>query len=324
MTLQLMEDYFRDCVKIDAQGSDWMRATVTFTRDLQGPPEAGHGGGVAAMLFELVRLFRHEQGGAVRIPRPVRIEAALHRELPLEVPLLAEVAAAEDRWQSRILQGDRPIAEAEIRSSGTSLPPPPPEIRREWEALDDWAAKLPGYEFCLACGLGNPRGVQVRFNYSESLVWKRLLPQAHFRSADGSLFPGFLCILCDEIGWWLGALRQGECGLSNRVTVWLDQPVEHGVPLLVLGARSAVTTSDPKGRLWHARAAVVTPDWHPVAATEVQFAGSRAFTKVMVPRFLPGKDPAAVDRIFPRYRAQGEVRQSNPARGTRDAESPSG
>ncbi len=319
-----MEEYFRDRVRIEGRGSDWMRASVTFTRDLQGPPEAGHGGGVAGMLFELVRLFQHEQGGAVRVPRPVRIEATLHREVPLEAPLLAEVEATEGRWHSRILRGGRAIAEAEVRPSETPLRSPPPEIRREWEASGGRGHELPGYEFCLACGLRNPRGVQVRFNYSDNLVWKRLLPPPHFRSADGSLFPGFLCIVCDEIGWWLGALRQGECGLSNRVTVWLDQPVEHGVPLLVLGARSAVTTSDPKGRLWQTRAVVVTPDWHPVAATEVQFAGSRAFTKVMLPRFVPGEDPAAVGRIFPRYRDQGEVDASNPVRGAGDAASPSG
>ncbi|MBI2163035.1 MAG: hypothetical protein HYU32_02680, partial [candidate division NC10 bacterium] len=163
------------------------------------------------------------------------------------------------------------------------------------------AHEVPGYAFCLACGLQNARGVQVRFDYNGSLVWKRLVPQAHFRCGDGSLFPGFLCIVCDEVGWWLGALRQGECGLSNRVIVCLGEPVLHGVPLLVVGARSAVTTSDPKGRIWQAQASVLTPDWRPVATTQVQFAGSRAFTKIMLPGFVPGEDRAAVHRVFPGY-----------------------
>lgn len=298
MILQPMEDYFRDRVAVQARGVDRMRASVSFTPDLQGPPAAGHGGGVTAMLFELVRLLWDERADAVRVPRPVRIEAILHREVPLETPLLAEATAADGLWHSRILRGETPLAQAEVRPFG--IPPaPPPEVRLEWEAGQASAHHVPGYEFCLACGLRNPRGVQVRFRYTDSLVWERLTPQPHFRSADGSLFPGFLCIVGDEIGWWLGALRKGECGLSNRVTVHLGDPVAHGVPLLVLGVRSAVTTSDPKGRIWRTQAAIVTPDWHPVATIQVQFAGSRAFTKVMLPGFLPGNDPAAVQRAFP-------------------------
>ena len=307
MVLEPMEDYFRDRVKIETRDDKQMRASVTFTPDLQGPPGAGHGGGVAAMLLELVRLFRDERGGAVSLPRPVRIEATLHREVPLEVPLEAEVVAVNGGWHSRLLKGERPIAEAEVRPMEGPLLPIPPEVRRDWEATRGQFHEVPGYAFCLACGLQNTRGVQVRFDYNDALVWKRLVPQAHFRCDDGTLYPGFLCIVCDEIGWWLGALRQGECGLSNRVTVCLGEPVLHGVHLLVLGHRSAVRTSDPKGRIWQAQASVLTPDWRPVATCEVQFAGSRAFTKMMLPGFVPGEDRAAVRRVFPGYADPWEI-----------------
>jgi hypothetical protein len=305
-----MEDYFRDCVKVESRRPEGMEATVTFPADLQGPPEAGHGGGVAAMLLELVRIFQGERAGVVRLPRPLRVEAVLHRSIPLEMPLLAEVAPAHGGWHSRLMEGERPIAEAEVRPVATPLPPPPPALRQAWEVSRGEGHEVPGYEFCLACGLRNPRGVQVRFDYDETLVWKRLVPQAHFRSVDGSLFPGFLCIVGDEIGWWLGALRQGECGLSNRVSVCLGDPVAHGLPLLVLGLRASVASSDPKGRIWQAQATIVTPDWRPVATSEVQFAGSRAFTKVMLPRFLPGGDVAAVHRAFPRYAESGTLPRS--------------
>lgn len=310
MTLQSMEDYFRDRVKIEARRPDRMRASVTFSADLQGPPEAGHGGGVAAMLFELVCLFRDERGGAAGVPRPVRIDATLYREVPLETPLPAEVLPADGSWHSRILRGDRPVAEAVVSPMEGPLPPLPPETRRRWEESNRPAHEVPGYEFCLACGLRNARGAQVRFDYNDTLVWKRLTPQPHFRCADGSLFPGYLCIVCDEMGWWLGALRLGECGLSNRVTVCLGRPVVHGVPLLVLGDRSAVRTLDPKGRIWHTQATIVTEDWLPVATAEVQFAGSRAFTKVMLPRFLTDEDPAKVCRVFPRYAARDDASES--------------
>jgi len=301
MTLQLMEDYFHDRVRVEGRASDKMRASVTFTSDLQGPPEAGHGGGVAAMLFEMVRMLRGERGGALRLPRPVRIEVVLHCGVPLGVPLVGEVVASDGAWRSRILRGDRPVAEAIVSPMQEPLPFVSPEIKGEWEAANAEAYEVPGYQFCLGCGLRNARGAQVRFDYNERFVWKRVVPQAHFRCADGTLFHGYLCIVCDEIGWWLGALRQGECGLSNRVTVCLDHPVAYGIPLLVLGIRPAVTTSDPRGRLWQSKAIIVTADWQPVATSEVQFVGSRAFTKMMLSGFAADENPAALRRVFPRY-----------------------
>lgn len=301
MTFQLMEDYFHNRVRVDARASDKMRASVTFTVDLQGPPEVGHGGGVTAMLFEMVRMLRHERGGVLCLPRPVRIEVVLHRGVPLGVPLVGEVVASHDAWHSRILREGRPVAEAIVSAMREPLPVVSPEIRREWEAANTEAHEVPGYQFCLGCGLRNARGAQVRFDYNERFMWKRVVPQAHFGCADGTLFHGYLCIVCDEIGWWLGALRQGECGLSNRVTVCVGHPVAHGVPLLVLGIRSAVTSSDPRGRVWQSKAVIVTADWQPVAASEVQFVGSPAFTKTMLSGFAADENPAALWRVFPRY-----------------------
>jgi hypothetical protein len=49
-------------------------------------------------------------------------------------------------------------------------------------------------------------------------------------------------------------------------------------------------------------ALIVTADWKPVAAAEVEFAGSRAFTKVMLPLFVVGRDSGSLQRAFPRYR----------------------
>ena len=301
MTVQPMEEYLRDRLTLETLGPDGLRARVSFPPDLQGPPQAGHGGGITAMLFELVRVLEGERWGALRVPRPVRLEVALHRELPLDTVLLAEAERSAGGWRARIFHGDRSSAEAEVRPMPGPLAPPPTEVRLEWEASRGDAHELPGYEYCLGCGRSNPRGAAVRFEYNQKLVWKRLTPQAHFRSADGSLFPGYLCIVCDELGWWLGALRQGECGLSNRVTICLGEPVASDAPLLAVGSRSAVAASDSKGRVWQTALAIVSPEWNPVATAEVQFVGSRAFTKVMLSRFLPGSDASALRRAFPRY-----------------------
>ncbi|HYL80739.1 MAG TPA: hypothetical protein VEU07_08000 [Candidatus Acidoferrum sp.] len=298
-----MEDYLRDRLTLEAQTPDSLRARVSFPPDLQGPPEAGHGGGITAMLFELVRLLEGERGSAIRVPRPVRVEVALHRELPLDTVLQAEAERTSGGWHSRISLEGRPIAEAAVSSLQSPLVSPPPQVRRDWEASREGALELPGYAFCLGCGFSNPRGAQIRFDYNDSAVWKQLTPQSHFRAADGSLYPGYFCIVCDELGWWLGALRQGECGLSNRVAICLGEPVAADVPLLAVGARSAVVSLDKKGRVWQAAVAIVTPEWRPVATADVQFVGSRAFTKIMLSRFLPGNDPSALQRAFPKYAA---------------------
>jgi hypothetical protein len=303
MTHESMEAYLRGRVKVELLKLDRMRAVAKFPPDLQGPPEAGHGGGAAALLLEMVRMVAGERGGEIVLPRPLQIAVTLHREIPLDTPLRAEVTSGGGIWHSRILREDRPVVEAEISPATTPPAAPPAELRRAWDAARENTFTVPGYEFCLGCGYRNPRGAQVRFECDDHFVWKRLTPQAHFRCEDGSLFPGYHIIVGDELGWWMGALRQGECGLSSRLVVTLGNTVTHGTPLLALGARASVRTSDPKGRIWQTHALIVTQDWQSVAAADVEFAGSRAFSKVMLPRFIAGTDAdaASLRRTFPRY-----------------------
>ncbi len=303
MALESMEDYLRRRLKVELLKLDRMRAVAKFPPDLQGPPEAGHGGGAAALLFEMIRMVAGERGGETVLPRPVRIAVVLHREIPLDTPLRAEVTSEGGIWRSRILRDDRPVVEAAVTPAAAPAAPPT-DIRREWEAPRGDTFTVPGYEMCLGCGFRNPRGAQIRFECEEHFVWKHLAPQMHFRCEDGSLFPGYHIIVGDELGWWMGALRQGECGLSSKLTVTLGETVRHGTSLLALGPRASVRTSDPKGRIWQAEALIVTADWQPVAAAEVEFAGSRAFSKVMLPKFIATTDAeaAALRRTFPRYK----------------------
>jgi hypothetical protein len=90
--------------------------------------------------------------------------------------------------------------------------------------------------------------------------------------------------------------------VSNRVVLALGDSVPHGTPLLAVGSRSAVHTSDPKGRIWQTRAYILTEDWQPVATADVQFVGSRVFTQMMLPSFIKGEDLASLQRAFPRYK----------------------
>ena len=306
MSRESMEDYLRRRLKVELLKLDRMRAVVKFPPDLQGPPEAGHGGGAAALLLEMVRMVAGERGGEMVLPRPLRIEVALHREIPLDTPLRAEVTSGGGIWHSRILREDRPIVDAEVCSAAAPPAAPSTDLRKAWEATRGDTFTVPGYEFCLGCGSRNPRGAQVRFECDDAFVWKRLTPQAHFRCEDGSLFPGYHIIVGDELGWWMGALRQGECGLSSKLSVILGDTVPFGTALLALGPRASVRTSDPKGRIWQTLAMILTPDWRPVASAEVEFAGSRAFSKVMLPRFIArtAADAASLRRTFPRHKDQ--------------------
>ncbi len=307
MVQQSMEAYLRELTRVESRHPEGLRAQVVFAPDLQGPPDTGHGGGVTSMLVGLVRLLEGESADS----RPLRVEVTLHRGAPLDTPLEAEAARVEGGWHGRILRGQVCLAEATVRPA-PALAPLASEVRDLWMATRRQGDEVPGYDLCLGCGIHNPRGARVRFDYNEALVWKRVTPQPHFCARDGSLYPGYLYVVCDELGWWLGALRQGECGVSNRITITLGPAVPSGTPLLLIGVRSEVTTSDPRERIWHTRPVVVTPEWEPVATAEVQFVGSRAFSKMMLPRFLPMNDRLAIRRAFPRVEDAGAAGAVSP------------
>jgi len=304
MRMETMEEYLRGRLKVELLKLDRLRAVATIPPDLQGPPAAGHGGGTTALLLEMVRMVVGERGGEVVLPRPLVVDVTLHREMPLDTPVRAEVEPAAGGWRSRLVREDRLVAEASVFPGPSPLEGPAPEIRRRWEGRGGSDRVVPGYEWCLGCGFKNPRGAQVRFAYDESFMWRRLAPQPHFRCADGSLAQGYACIVTDELGWWMGALRQGECGLSSRVRVTLGDPVTHATPLVAFGDRAAVAAVDGKGRVWATRAVLVTEDWRPVAAADVQFSGSRAFTKTMLSRFVLDDGGKSLRAAFPRYADQ--------------------
>jgi hypothetical protein len=299
--MEPMEFYFRERVGVDRADPPGLAATVSFPADLQGPPDTGHGGAVTAMLLELVRLYLDARGDADVLEAPVSMEVCLHRALPLDTAVQGEAAPGEGGWRSRLSWRDRPFAEATVRPA-EEVPAPPEGVRAAWAGAPSGGELVPAYAFCLGCGVQNPRGAQVRFQYDDAWMWRSLAPQPHFRCQNGRLFPGYLAIVCDELGWWLGALRQGECGVSNRLSLTLA-PAAHGVPLLALGPRRLVASVDPKGRMWRAETFILGADGQPIAAASVQFVGGPAFTRLMLPGFLSQDDRAAVERAFPRARA---------------------
>ena len=298
-SLEPAEQYFRNRVEHLSISGDRLEAQLAFPADLEGPPDTSHGGAVSAMLLELVRLFLEQQNSAADLGPAMEMEVLLHRGLPLETAVQAEVQAGATAWRSRLLRDGRAVAEATIRPLPGVAAPTSGGLFPGASAVENSEA-VPAYESCFGCGVRNARGLQVRFRYTPEWLWQHVTPQAHFRSADGTLFPGYLLVLCDELGWWLGALHAGECGVSNRLILQVS-PAPPG-RLLAVGSRSRVQGTDPRGRLWQTEAAVFGSNGQTVATARVQFVSSAAFTRLMLPRFRGMDDGGTVARVFPRYR----------------------
>lgn len=306
--LEPMERYLAACLTERTITPDGRRFTarLEFPDDLQGPPGAGHGGAVSAAVMLAAGALLQRRGEGVRHLLPLTTTMALHRELPLEVPVEVEAAldpAAGDRGPCRVAfrRGDVISVEGVALAGPQPLPVADPDVAAECLRRAGDRFVLPGVEYCLACGLKNPRGLRLRFDCNDEFVWKRLSPPPHFGAGEGTLGPAFAHIVLDEIGWWVGALRFGECGVTNHLVVTLLAPLPAGRPLLVVARRADVEPMDRKGRIWKGRAQIADEGGEPLALAEVVFAGSRAFSKAMMPAFLAGSEAAEVRRVFPQH-----------------------
>ena len=249
-----LPEYLRERLRVERLDRAGLRARFSFPPDLQGPPATGHGGGVTAMLLEMVRAYLEAEGDPGVLDGPLTLEVRLHRPLPLEALAIGEVRPGAGGWHSRVVLEGRAVAEADVRPAAG--PPEAPGITRAaWDGESRKGSLVPAYDWCLGCGVKNPRGAQLRLSFDESWVWEEVAPPRHFASA-GRLSAGYLAIVCDELGWWLGALRQGECGVSNRLTVTLG-PARPPEPLLLVGSRDSVVGGDARGRIWQTTALVL-------------------------------------------------------------------
>jgi hypothetical protein len=268
--------------------TDAGQGRVAFPRDFQGFPGTVHGGAVAALFYRATT------------PRPpVELRMDLARGIPTETPLRLTTGSKGAVATVGLLDGDRRLAEATL---SRTVPPAvdPGPVLAAWRDEPRAAAVLnPGTATCLACGSRNPLGLQVRFLVDPRFVWREYTPRPEYRAADGTLHPALATIMLDELGWWLGALNQGECGVTTevRVTVYRALPF---APLLVLGDRGLVRPEDdPRGRYCRAGGLLLSPAGELLASGEVRFAGSRAYTKRLIQPFLETTEPETLARLFP-------------------------
>lgn len=261
---------------------------VVFPRDFQGFPGTVHGGGTAAFFLHAAGL---PPGG------PARLSVALARSVPVESPLEVGREAGPDGIRLALRQRERLLAQGVV--SAGDAPLGTAGIWEAWRAARTSVGWLPGTATCLACGSANPLGLQLRFEHNDRFVWRSFEPRPPYLHPNGEPHPALATVALDEIGWWLGALDQGECGVTNDLAATLLSPLRPG-PLLVLGDRTAVRReNDPRGRYSWAEAVLLTLSGEPLAVGRVRFAGSRAYTKRLLPAFVADSGEA-IYRIFRR------------------------
>jgi hypothetical protein len=263
------------------------RGEITFPRSLEGFPGTAHGGAVAALFHRLT------------LPRPpVRLRLELVRGVPTETPLALITTSTGREARLTLAQGDRILARATLtREAVPPADPTPARPAGSPEPSD--AAETPGTSTCLACGSANPIGLAVRFRVSNRLLWRDYAPPTTYRTRDGDTHPALAAVMLDELGWWLGALAQGECGVTTEVEVTWYRPLPFA-SLLVIGDRTAVRVDDdPRGRYCRAGGALLSPEGLVLAAGRVRFAGSRAYTRRLIEPFLETTDAETLVRLFP-------------------------
>jgi hypothetical protein len=281
-------------VTIDAAlqqaAADAARGVVSFPAELHGFPGTAHGGAVAAVFHRLA------------LPRPpVEMRVELLRGVPTATPLALRTGSSGTTARLALHQGDRALAEATLRREGLA-PPDIAPLRTRWALDHPELDEVPGTATCLACGTANPLGLGVRFWVTDRFVWRECLPPATYRTREGT-HPALALILLDELGWWLGALAQQECGVTTDVRITLLGTLPFA-PLLVLGDRAtARTDTDPRGRYCRAAGALFGPDGTLLATAEVRFAGSRAYTRRLLEPFLATTPLETLARWFPSARS---------------------
>lgn len=298
--MEPMEDFFagRFALRRSADGRA-VTGEVTFTRDLQGPPDRGHGGGVmAACLRVAAEMMQRGRGGAVAGALPLRVAMALKGEFPLGAAVRVEAEGTPAATCAIRLVGGKGVIVEAMGGPPPGPPPDPQPDRPRWEALRQTSLTVPGTAGCLACGSTNPRGLFMRLEYNEAFVWKVIAPRPHFQNPDGTAFWGVAPIILDEIGWWLGALQAQEFGVTNVVDVTMYRPVPAGA-LIVLGNRAGLRQLNK--RTWRASAFLADPAWNVLATAEVEFAASRVYSKLLMPAFAAAGEREALRQVFPKY-----------------------
>lgn len=270
--------------------ADAPRGRVTVPAELHGFPATAHGGAIAALFYRATT------------PRPpVQLRMELLRGVPTATPLALTTGRSGALARLALAQAGRHLAMAELSREAVALADPAPTLEA-WRGDSVADGEVPGSATCLACGPANRLGLALRFRFNARFLWREYAPRDTYRAADGSLHAACVAIALDELGWWLGALAQGECGVTTELVLTVHRRLPFA-PILVLGDRTAVRADDdPRGRYVRGRGLVVSEDGRLLAAADIRFGGSRAYTKRLLEPFLETTEREVLFRFFPSAR----------------------
>jgi len=231
-----------------------------------------------------------------RAPGPRRVDGRLTSSVPLETALDLHVDRSNGTVGLTILQGGHTLTSGSVADL-----PAAPAAAAAW-AGGSGGSSLPMSDYCLACGAGNPLGLQVAPAFNEEGVWARLTPREPWRNGGDRLHPALAPVLLDEVAWWLAALVTKEGGLTNRLAVSLHEPSAPFDGALVAAGRFAdVTPIDRKRTFWRTESALSTASGAVIATASIVFRGGADYSERQMAYFKPRTPPDVFRRMFPNY-----------------------
>jgi hypothetical protein len=265
------------------------RGRLQVPKPLQSWPGIVHGGCLIGLVDAAVMRLG-------RVPGPRRVDGRLTSSVPIETSLDIQIDRSDDAVGLSILQDGHTLTSGSV----TDLPAAP-AAPRAWSGGGD-GFPLPMSDYCLACGVSNPLGLQVALFFDDEGVWARLTPRAPWHARRDRLHPALAPVLLDEIAWWLAALVMKEGGLTNRLAVSLHEPdaAFHGA-LVASGRFADVTPIDRKRTFWRTESTLRTSSGALIATASIVFRGGADYSERQMAYFKPRTPPDIFRRMFPNY-----------------------
>ena len=162
------------------------------------------------------------------------------------------------------------------------------------------AVPLPVSRFCLACGIDNPLGLQVRLTADDAAVTGTWLPRPALRVGD-TVASLALTTLLDETAFWLGALASGESGMTTELSVTLHAAAPADAPIVVWGDRAATCPRADDPRYWQTRVHAADTGGRLLASAAITFVAVRGAARRLAAALVALNPAEIVYRVFPAY-----------------------
>jgi uncharacterized protein (TIGR00369 family) len=107
---------------------------------------------------------------------------------------------------------------------------------------------LPWSETCFVCGDANTKGLKVRFNVDDDLVWVDTVLDTRHEGYPGYAHGGVISALLDESAGWACSVASGRLFYTVELTVRFKLPVPGGQLITVKARCTQSNNREEKGR----------------------------------------------------------------------------